>query len=132
MRLLKLPHPQAEQMFRRMVFNVLAYNCDDHTKNFAFRLKEGNVWELAPAYDITWSFDLKSQWVSQHVLSINRKRNHITDDDMLSLAKSMRVKNGKDIINQISDIVKKWPSYAKNTGVPSKKINEINSILRLS
>lgn len=129
MRMLRLPHPQAEQMFRRMVFNVLAFNCDDHTKNFAFRLKEGGVWELAPAYDISWSFNPSSRWVSQHALSINGKRKNITENDMLSIATSIRVKNGKGIINQIHDIVNKWPSYAKRTGVPSKKIDEIKSVL---
>lgn len=130
MRMLRLPHPQAEQMFRRMVFNVLAYNCDDHAKNFAFRLKEGGEWELSPAYDISWSFNPLSKWVNQHALSINGIRKNITVNDMLSIAKSIRVKNGKDIINQIRDIVYKWPSYAKQTGVSSEKINEIYSVLK--
>jgi serine/threonine-protein kinase HipA len=130
MRMLRLPHPQAEQMFRRMVFNVLAFNCDDHTKNFAFRLKEGGVWELSPAYDVSWSFDPSSKWVSQHALSLNGKRTNITLNDMLSIAKSIRVKKGKEIINQIRDIIYKWPSYAKQTGVPSNKINEISSVLK--
>lgn len=132
MRMLRLLHPQAEQMFRRMVFNILAYNCDDHTKNFAFRLKEGGVWELSPAYDVSWSFDPTSQFVSQHSLSINGKRRNITENDMLSIAKSIRVKNGKEIINQIRDVVYKWPTYAKQTGVSTKKINKINSVLKSS
>jgi serine/threonine-protein kinase HipA len=130
MRMLRLPHPQAEQMFRRMVFNLLAFNCDDHAKNFAFRLREGGEWELSPAYDISWSFDPTSPWVNQHALSINGKRKNITVDDMLQIAKSIRVKNGKEIIKQIRDIIYKWPSYAKKTGVSSKKINEIFSVLK--
>jgi len=130
MRILRLPHPQAEQMFRRMVFNILAYNCDDHTKNFSFRLKEGNAWELSPAYDMTWSFDPSGQWVNQHALSINGKRRNITTDDMLAIAKSIRVKNGKEIISQIRDIIDKWPSYAKQAGVSSKKIHELYSVLK--
>lgn len=130
MRMLRLPHPQAGQMFRRMVFNVLAFNCDDHTKNFAFRLKEGSVWELAPAYDVSWSFDPSSRWVGQHALSINGKRKNITENDMLSIAKIIRVKNGKEIVDQIRDTVSRWPVYARQTGVSSKKINEINLVLK--
>ncbi|MDT8394682.1 MAG: type II toxin-antitoxin system HipA family toxin [Bacteroidales bacterium] len=130
MRMLRLPHPQAGQMFRRMVFNVLAFNCDDHTKNFAFRLKEGSVWELAPAYDVSWSFDPSSRWVGQHALSINGKRKNITENDMLSIAKSIRVKNGKEIVDQIRDTVSRWPVYARQTGVSLKKINEINLVLK--
>jgi serine/threonine-protein kinase HipA len=74
MRELKLPYPDAEQMFRRMVFNVLARNCDDHTKNFAFRLKKDGKWELAPAYDVCHAYQPKHKWVSQHALTINGKR----------------------------------------------------------
>lgn len=130
MRMLRLPHPQAEQMFRRMVFNVIAFNCDDHTKNFAFRLKEGSVWELSPAYDISWSYNPSGNWVNQHAISINGKRKNITENDMHSIAKSIRVKNGKEIINHIREIVHKWPTYAKQTAVSSKKINEIYSVLK--
>ncbi len=130
MRLVRLPHPQAEQMFRRMVFNVLASNCDDHTKNIAFRLKEGEeAWELAPAYDITWSFDPTSEWVSQHALSVNGKRKNISKDDLLSVAKSINVKKGNQIIEQISDVVKKWPAYAEQTKVNPKKRDHISSTL---
>ncbi len=130
MRMLGLKHPQAEQMFRRMVFNVLAYNCDDHTKNVAFRLKEGSRWELAPAYDVSWSYDPSSQWVHQHAMSVNGKRKNISERDLLTIAKSIRVKNGKEIINQINDVVARWPDYAKQTGVASKKIKEIDSVLK--
>ena len=130
MRLLRLPHPRAVQMFRRMVFNVLAFNCDDHAKNFAFRLKEGGKWELAPAYDVSWSFDPSSQWVGQDAFSVNGKRKNISVDDMLGIAKSIRVKNGREIINQIRDVVGKWPVYARQTGVSLKKIHEIDSVLK--
>ena len=129
MRSLRLPYPQAEQMFRRMVFNVLASNCDDHTKNIAFRLREGEVWELAPAYDISWSFDPASEWVSQHALSVNGKRKNILKNDMLTVAKSINVKKANQIIDQISGIVKRWPTYAEQTGVQPKKRDDITSTL---
>lgn len=130
MRMLGLKHPQAEQMFRRMVFNILAYNCDDHTKNVAFRLKEGSKWELSPAYDVSWSYDPSSQWVHQHAMSVNGKRKNISERDLLTIAKSIRVKNGKEIINQINAVVARWPVYANHTGVASKKIKEIDSVLK--
>ncbi|SDH08538.1 serine/threonine-protein kinase HipA [Flavobacterium omnivorum] len=120
MRLLRLPYPEAEQMFRRMVFNVIARNCDDHTKNFAFRLKKDGNWELAPAYDICFAFRPGSDWVSQHNLSINGKRKDITKADLLQIAKSMNIKKAEAIIQKISDTVTNWHEYAAIAKVDTK------------
>jgi serine/threonine-protein kinase HipA len=120
MRLLRLPYPQAEQMFRRMVFNIMARNCDDHTKNFAFRLKKEGEWELAPAYDICFAYRPESDWVSQHNLSINGKRAHITREDLLIVAKSMNIKKANIIINEIREIVKHWNNFAEKVQVDEK------------
>ncbi len=125
MRLLQLPYPQAEKLFRRMAFNVIARNCDDHTKNFAFRLQQNSDWELAPAYDICYAYRTDSNWVSQHNLSINGKRNNITKDDLLRVAESMNIKKANRIINQISDTVKKWPDFAEEVKVEESLINRI-------
>lgn len=125
MRLLRLPYPQAEQMFRRMVFNVIARNCDDHTKNFAFRLKKDNEWELAPAYDICFAYRPDSTWVSQHNLSINGKRKNISKEDLLAVAKSMNIKKANYIIEQISNTVKNWNDFALSVNVDSKHIDTI-------
>ena len=95
MRMLKMDYPQAEQMFRRMVFNVLATNYDDHTKNFSFRLKQNGQWENSPGYDICYSFDPNNIWVSQHTLSINGKRRDITKTDLLKLAKDNNIKKAR-------------------------------------
>ncbi|WP_309640709.1 type II toxin-antitoxin system HipA family toxin [Flavobacterium sp.] len=129
MRLLRLPYPQAEQMFRRMVFNVMARNCDDHTKNFAFRLRKDKDWELAPAYDICYAYRPGSEWVSQHALSINGKRNAITKADLLTVAKSMNIKKANEIIQQTSDAVKKWADFADETNVESKLKEAIKATL---
>jgi serine/threonine-protein kinase HipA len=129
MRLLRLPYPQAEQMFRRMVFNVMARNCDDHTKNFAFRLRKDQDWELAPAYDICHAFRPGSEWVIQHVLSINGKRSNISKEDLLTIAKSMNIKKAKEIIQQISEVVKNWYYFAEETKVEPKLSNAIKSTL---
>jgi len=113
MRELRLPYPQAEQMFRRMVFNVLARNCDDHTKNFAFRLKTGGNWELTPAYDICHAYRPDSVWVSQQALSVNSKRRDITKKDLLTIAKSMNIKKAEAIIIEIRNTVARWLEFAE-------------------
>jgi serine/threonine-protein kinase HipA len=123
MRELRLTYPEAEEMFRRMVFNVLARNCDDHTKNFSFRLKQGEKWELAPAYDLCHAYRPDSQWVSQHSLSINGKRKGITRPDLQEVAKSMNIKKGASIIDEVQEVVKGWADYADDVGV-SKKLRE--------
>ncbi len=129
MRILRLPYPQAEQMFRRMVFNVLTKNCDDHTKNFAFRLRKGEKWELAPAYDICHAYRPDSIWVSQHALSINGKRNHISKDDLVAVAKSMNIKKAKNIIIDINRVVSSWNNYAEETRVKPELRDKIKKTL---
>lgn len=107
-------------MFRRIVFNVLARNCDDHTKNFSFRTKQGEEWTLAPAYDICHAYDPKSIWVSQHALSINGKRQNHTLEDLLTIGKSISIKNSKSIIAEINTVVSAWSTYAESVSVGSQ------------
>ena len=125
MRTLRLDYQEAEQMFKRMVFNVLARNCDDHTKNFSFRMKQDQAWTLTPAYDICHAYDPKSIWVSQHALSINGKRKNHTIADLLSIAKSMNIKKAKNIIQEIYDVVQQWKKYANEVGVNKKMSDDI-------
>lgn len=113
MRSLRLDYAQAEQMFRRMVFNILATNCDDHTKNFSFRLRKGQKWELSPAYDICYSFDEKNVWVNQQTLSVNGKYQSINREDLLIIAKDNSIKKGDKIITEINTIVNNWLHYAE-------------------
>jgi serine/threonine-protein kinase HipA len=117
MRLLRLTYPEAEQMFRRMVFNVLATNYDDHTKNFSFILKKDEAWKLAPAYDLCFSFDPSNYWVNKQTLSVNGKRLGITKDDLLTIARDNNIKRGKKIIEDINSVVKSWTKYAKEAEV---------------
>lgn len=112
MRELRLTYADAEQMFRRMVFNVMARNCDDHTKNFSFLLKQGGTWELAPAYDLCHAYRPGSEWVSQHALSINGKRKDITKADLLVIGASIRCKKAPEIVDEISDTVHQWKTFA--------------------
>ncbi len=112
MRMLGLPYPQAEQLFRRMVFNVISRNCDDHTKNFAFIMNKEGEWKISPAFDVCHSYRPGSSWVNQQSLSVNGKRQNITRDDFLSVAKQMSIKKAPNIIDQINMIVQNWSHYA--------------------
>ncbi|MFN4854640.1 MAG: type II toxin-antitoxin system HipA family toxin [Bacteroidota bacterium] len=120
MRELRLTYPEAEQMFRRMVFNVVSRNCDDHTKNFAFRLKKDAQWELAPAYDVCHAYKPNHQWVSQHALSVNGKRKGISKNDLLLVGKSISCRHAATIIDEIEAMVLNWKKFAKEVGVSSK------------
>jgi serine/threonine-protein kinase HipA len=127
MRQLKLKYPEAEQMFRRMVFNVLATNYDDHTKNFSFILKKDCQWGLSPAYDVCYSYNPTNQWLLQQTLSINGKRNNITQSDLMTIAKANNIKKGETIITEINNVVKNWGDFAGSAKVRDDKINEIKS-----
>lgn len=120
MRILKMTYPEAEQMFRRMVFNVMSTNYDDHTKNFSFSLKQNGRWELAPAYDVCFSYDPDNIWVSQHTLSINGKHKEIHKSDLMALALTNSIKKGEQIIKEIKKIVSHWGDYAEQAGVSSE------------
>ena len=131
MRLLRLTYPEAEEMFRRMVFNVLATNYDDHTKNFSFLLKQNESWSLAPAYDLCFSFDETNHWVSKQTLSVNGKRLDITKEDLMTIAKDNNIKKGKQIIEEVNSVVSNWKSFAKKAGVRKDLTYRIQQNLNL-
>ena len=113
MRILRLTYPEAEQMFRRMVFNVLATNYDDHTKNFSYIMKKDEPWRQAPAYDVCFSYHPSNHWVSKQTLSVNGKRLGITKEDLMTIARDNNIKRGSKIIDDINEVVKSWYSYAE-------------------
>lgn len=129
MRELKLDYKDAEQLFRRMAFNVIARNCDDHTKNFAFRLKKDGKWELAAAYDVCHAYRPGSEWVSQHALSINNKRNDITKMDLIAIAQSSHIKKAPHIIEEINEVVSRWDAFSNDVNVEAKLRNAIAKTL---
>jgi serine/threonine-protein kinase HipA len=132
MRTLKLSYPEAEQMFRRMVFNVLSINYDDHTKNFGFILKKGERWKLSPAYDVCYCYDATNTWVNQHTLSINGKHKNISKEDLLTIAKANNIKKGDKIIEEIKPIINNWNDYADKVRVDTKLRDLIsNTIIAL-
>lgn len=125
LRQLRLPYSTAEQLYRRMVFNVIARNLDDHTKNIAFIMNKTGEWNLAPAFDITWSYDPKSIWVSRHNLSVNGKRENITKDDLLKVGREMSIKQANMIVKQIIEVVNNWQKYAEMANVNNQQIQQI-------
>lgn len=129
MRKLRLPYSDAEQMYLRMVFNVMARNCDDHTKNFAFCMSKEGVWRLAPAFDVCHSYRPNSLWVSQHSLSINGKRKDITREDLLMVAKHMNIKKANNLIDLVATVVSNWNSYANRVFVDKKLRDTIKKTL---
>lgn len=128
-RLLVLPYPQAEELFRRMVFNVMARNCDDHTKNFAFTMDSSGEWSLSPAFDICHAYRPSSSWVSQHCLSVNGKRKDISRNDLLQVAKNMNIKRANDIIDQVAEVIYNWKEYADQQKVAPELRDAIDSTL---
>ncbi|OJU75164.1 MAG: toxin HipA [Bacteroidetes bacterium 47-18] len=129
MRALRLSYAEAEQMYRRMVFNVLARNCDDHTKNFAFLMEPDGKWRLAPAYDICHAYRPDSEWVSQHNLSINGKRKDFTKEDLLVIARQNSIRNPERILGEVSAGVALWTDYAAACKVDEKLAQAIDSTL---
>ncbi len=126
MRRLLLPYTDAEQLYRRMVFNVAARNCDDHTKNFAFTMNKTGQWALSPAFDVCHAYRPGSAWVSQHSLSINGKHRDITRKDLLTVAETMNIKKPELIINQVTSAVSDWHVFASQTGVSIPQLQAIS------
>jgi serine/threonine-protein kinase HipA len=129
MRMLGLPYPQAEQLYRRMVFNIMSRNCDDHTKNFAFLMDRNGKWKLSPAYDICHAYRPDSEWVSQHSLQVNGKRKDITRKDLLVVAEKMNIRKAESILEQIAEVVGNWLYYAGQTQVDKAKTEAIGQTL---
>jgi serine/threonine-protein kinase HipA len=108
-----------EQLFRRMVFNVVARNQDDHVKNISFLMDRTGAWSLAPAYDITWAYNPSSRWLNSHQMTINGKRDDITLDDLRAAARVAGLKRGRadGILGEVTEAVRDWPRIAREVGV---------------
>jgi serine/threonine-protein kinase HipA len=128
---LNLGDEAVSQAFRRMAFNVMARNCDDHTKNFAFLLKQGMSWELAPAYDVTHAFNPKGEWTYQHLMSVNGKFQGITRDDLLEDADRFSVRKPREILAQVRAALENWPEFALQAGMETSLRDRVASDFRL-
>lgn len=111
-----------EQGFRRMVFNVLAANCDDHTKNLSFLLPKNGKWRLSPAYDVTHAYNPKGEWTYQHLMSVNGRFATISRADLLAVGDRFLVRRYREVIREVAAAVSQWTDFAKTAGVPSNAI----------
>ncbi len=134
MRQLNLPMAAVEQQFRRMAFNVIARNQDDHVKNIAFLMDRQGKWSLAPAFDITYSYNPSGDWTAQHQMSINGKRDGFTMEDFRACAKSALMKRGRaeTIVEEVRAAVAQWPDYAGKARVAESWCEQIQRNLRLT
>ncbi|MFZ4859470.1 MAG: type II toxin-antitoxin system HipA family toxin [Desulfuromonadaceae bacterium] len=122
---LGLDYAALEEAFRRIAFNVMAVNCDDHTKNISFMLREGGQWELAPAYDVTYAFNPSGEWTWQHLMAVNGKFTGIFQADLLAVADRFGVGTAHKVIRQVQDAVAAWPDFAGQAGVSPVESNRI-------
>ncbi len=127
---LRLLPTEKSQMFRRMVFNAVTRNHDDHTKNISFLMNQDGAWSLAPAYDMVWAYKPGAKWTGQHQMSINGKRDHFTRNDFLQLAKHFDIAKAGEIIRDVCKTAKSFADFAKEAGVNTAIINQMLPELR--
>ena len=133
MRALRLPYSEAKEMFRRMVFNVVVRNQDDHTKNISFLMEGDGKWHLSPAYDMGYAYNPNGGWTTTHQMSINGKFDDITRQDLLDFARMNNIKDASLIIDEICEAASHWPQIACECDVPAEMIEAIvpNMLIRL-
>jgi serine/threonine-protein kinase HipA len=115
------------EAFRRMVFNVAAANCDDHTKNHSFILPHDAAWMLSPAYDVTHAFSPTSRWTRQHLMSVNGKSFDITRADIVEVADRFQIPGASAIVHDVLDAVHSWSGFALEAGVPRDTVSSIGT-----
>ncbi len=132
MKRLRLPYNQFEQQYRRMLFNVIARNHDDHVKNFSFLMDKTGKWQIAPAYDLTYQYKEGGTWTNVHQSSINGKFDNFTKEDLLVFAKTFGIKKANHILEEVITAVSLWTKIAKEMDIPKKEIENIRKNLRIS
>lgn len=132
-RALGLPQEAAEQQFRRMVFNVVARNQDDHVKNIAFLMDRHGKWSLSPAFDVVYAYNPAGRWTSQHQMSINGKRDGFTLEDLRRVGEVASLKRGQAdrIHDEVLRAVKTWPELAAIADIEEERMEQIRSVQRL-
>lgn len=132
-RQLGLPMQAIEEQLRRMAFNIVARNQDDHVKNIAFLMDKSGRWSLSPAFDITFSFNPAGSWTAQHQMTLNGKRDNFTLEDFKACAKAASMKRGRveTILGEVQQVVSNWKKYAEVAGVPVAWQQQVQGELRL-
>ena len=132
-RQLDLGMDAVESQFRRMVFNVVGRNQDDHVKNIAFLMDRSGAWSLAPAFDVTYAYQPKGLWTSRHQMTINGKQDGFTLQDFKAVARSASMKRGRAaaIVDEVQSVVSRWKDYADEVGVDPAQRDGIERALRI-
>ena len=132
-RQLGLPMLAVEEQFRRMAFNIIARNQDDHVKNIAFLMDKSGRWSLSPAFDMTYSFNASGQWTASHQMTMNGKRDNFTMEDFKACARAASMKRGRaeTIVNEVIETVSRWRDYADEAGVLPAWRDHIQDTLRV-
>lgn len=128
-RKLNLSSDEQSQQYRRMVFNVIAENVDDHTKNFSFIMQPNGEWHISPAYDIVFSADPDSHFYRNHELTILSKRKNITKQDLLLFAQRQDIKNAASIIDEVTEVVMNFKAYAEKVEIDDYWIKKIMRVI---
>jgi len=131
MKSLRLGYEAMAEAFRRIVFNVMAANCDDHTKNVSFLLRQGGTWELAPAYDLTHAHNPEGQWTHQHLMAVNGKFAGVTRADLLQLADRFALGTAPQILEQVGEAVAAWPQWAAEANLDKASSERVRSDHRI-
>ena len=133
MRQLRLPMQAIEQLFRRMAFNIVARNQDDHVKNIAFLMNKSGEWSLSPVFDMTYSFNPTGAWTASHQMTLNGKRDHFALEDFDACARTASMKRGRaaKIVADVQVTVSKWRAFAEKAGVPGVVCEKIQRTLDL-
>lgn len=122
---LRLGPATRAEAFRRMVFNVVAANCDDHTKNHSFLMDRAGQWRLSPAYDVTHAYNPQGAWTHQHLMSVNGRFSGITRQDCLAVADRFLVPDPKAVLRQVAEAVRQWPVFAQQAGLPVEETRRV-------
>lgn len=122
---LRLPYEDMDQLFRRMTFNVMARNHDDHTKNIAYLMDEKGNWRLSPAFDVIYSYNPTGLWTNRHQMSLNGKRDNFMRSDLEKVSNEMGINDYGKIIDDISETISNWEKYAKTAGIKDDQLSSI-------
>ncbi|MBU8869517.1 MAG: type II toxin-antitoxin system HipA family toxin [Gemmatimonadales bacterium] len=131
-RKLEMPMQSIEEQFRRMVFNIIGRNQDDHVKNISFLMDKSGAWTLSPAFDMTYSFNPAGAWTNAHQMSLNGKRDNFEIEDFKACARNASIKRGRaeEILLQVQEAVLQWKDFAEQAGVPGDIIDGIGKTHR--
>jgi serine/threonine-protein kinase HipA len=127
---LNLDKEALKEGFRRMVFNVIAANCDDHTKNFSFMMKQGGKWELTPAYDVTHAHNPEPFRMKHHLMSVNNKFSDIERSDFIAMAELHNIPDANEIIDNVMEAIARWHELSAQAKLPEEEMIRVKSHFR--